>query len=148
MRARASQTVATAGEDGGDLALIRALRLAAAGCWTRAERSVGEACEPPAAGEAGRLLRVLLQGLALGARRPLRAGLVGQPDLTADERALLQLVAAAADHDKWLLEASVCWLVRPAAAATVKCAAGRLGALLRHHAVQRPLPERIASGAS
>lgn len=147
MRASASQTAATAGE-AGRRALIRAFRLAAAGCWTRAERSVREACEPQVAAEAGRLLRVLLQGLALGARRPLRAGLVGQPELTVDERALLQLVAAAAEDDAALRDASAAWLVRPVAAVAVARAAGRLGTLLERHAVQRPVPGRIASGAS
>ena len=106
----------------------------------------------PGARPAGRwrppFFRVLVQGLALGARRPLRLGFVGAPALTHDERALLQVIVAARLGDAALLEASAAWMVRPAAAPWVMRAAAGLAELLPPHADQRPLPARIASGES
>jgi hypothetical protein len=94
------------------------------------------------------LFRVLLQGLALGARRPLRLGLVGVPAFTHDECAVLQVIAAARQGDTALLEARVAWLVRPVAARPVARAAIGLAELLPAHADQRPSPARIAAGES
>lgn len=122
-------------EDGAAL-VVRALRLAAGpGCWPLVERMLRDACgsardDGPAA---ACLFRILLQGLALGARRPLRLGFMGAPELTHDERSLLQVIAAAQAGDAALLEATAIWLARPAAAPSVARAAAGFGELLAAH---------------
>lgn len=144
-------------EDGAGVALVvRALRLAAGpGCWPLVERVFRDACGPGGGIAASCLFRILLQGLALGARRPLRLGFIGAPELSHDERALLQMVAAAQRGHTALLEASAIWLARPAGAASVARAASGLAELLALNgallpaapvqAVQRPLSARIAA---
>jgi hypothetical protein len=115
--------------DGDGAALVvRALRLAAGpGCWPLVERMFRDVCGPgggPGDGTAACcLFRILLQGLALGARRPLRLGFMGAPELTHDERSLLQVVAAAQAGDAALLDATAIWLARPMAVASVARAA-------------------------
>jgi len=112
-------------EDGVGAALVvRAVRLAAGlGCWALVEGVFRDACCAGGGIAASRLFLILLQGLALGARRPLRLGFIGAPELTHDERALLQMVAAAQRGDTALLEASAAWLAGPASAASVARAA-------------------------
>lgn len=130
-------------EDGAAL-VVRALRLAAGpGCWPLVERMFRDVCG--AGRGAGRgagqgdgaaaacLFRILLQGLALGARRPLRLGFMGAPELTHDERSLLQVIAAAQAGNTALLDATAIWLARPAAASSVARAAAGFGELLAAH---------------
>jgi hypothetical protein len=138
--------------------LVRALRLAAGpGCWPLVERVFRDMCGPRSGAAAARLFRILLQGLALGARRPLRLGFVGAPELSHDERSVMQMIAAAQSGDVHLLNATAAWLARPAAAGSVARAAAGLaellaaqGALLcvplpEDQLVQRPHSARIAS---
>jgi hypothetical protein len=138
--------------------LVRALRLAAGpGCWPLVERVFRDMCGPSSGAAAACLFRILLQGLALGARRPLRLGFVGAPELSHDEKAVMQMIAAAQAGDDHLLEATAIWLARPAAVASVARAASGLAELLAargavlssvlldDQAVQRPLSGRIAS---
>ncbi len=139
---------------------LRALRLAAlAGCWPLVERAFRDACGAGESRAAACLLRILLQGLALGARRPLRLGMPGMAAPSHDEAALLQLIAAAQHGERALLEAGASWLARPVAATTLACAARGLGEVLAQagavlpapqpdQAVQRPLSGRIAAAAS
>ena len=119
-------------EDGAGVALvIRALRLAAGpGCWPLVERVFRDAYGPGDGAAATCLFRVLLQGLALGARRPLRLGFVGAPELSHDERSLLQVVAAAQGGDQVLLDAGIAWLVRPRFAGPVGRTVAELGRLM------------------
>ncbi len=122
-------------EDGAAL-VVRALRLAAGpGCWPLVERMFRDVCGPgPDGGAAAAcLFRILLQGLALGARRPLRLGFMGAPELTHDERSLLQVIAAAQAGNTALLDATAIWLARPAAASSVARAAAGFGELLAAH---------------
>lgn len=146
-------------EDGAGVGLlVRALRLAAGpGCWPLVERVFRDICGPGNGAAAARLFRILLQGLALGARRPLRLGFVGAPELSHDERSVMQMIAAAQSGDGFLLEATANWLARPAAAGSVARAASGLAELLAargavlssalpdDQVVQRPLSARIAS---
>lgn len=150
MRSAAERAASLGAREAGNGApLVQALRLAAgAGCWPRVELVFHGACGTSGRTEAACLFRVLLQGLALGARRPLRLGFAGQRGVTHDERALLQLIEAAGQGDAALVEAGVAWLVRPAAATTVTRAAAGLAALLARHPGQRPSPARIVSSES
>ncbi len=130
---------ASAEADGAAL-VVRALRLAAGpGCWPLVERMFRDVCGAGrGAGQgdgaaAACLFRILLQGLALGARRPLRLGFMGAPELTHDERSLLQVIAAAQAGNTALLDATAIWLARPAAASSVARAAAGFGELLAAH---------------
>lgn len=137
--------------------LVRALRLAAGpGCWPLIGRAFRDICGPVCGTAACHLFRVLLQGLALGARRPLRLGFVGAPELTHDERAVLQMIAAAQRDHIDLVTASARWLARPAVAdalartafelAEVLAANGlRLSAELPVYTRQRPPAGLIAA---
>lgn len=119
-------------EDGAAL-MVRALRLAAGpGCWPLVERMFRDLCGPGQGDGAAAacLFRILLQGLALGARRPLRLGFMGAPELTHDERSLLQVIAAAQAGDAALLDATAIWLARPMAVASVARAVTGFGELL------------------
>lgn len=137
--AAAASTDVDGPEDGAAL-VVRALRLAAGpGCWPLVERMFRDVCgsgSRPGQGDgaaAACLFRILLQGLALGARRPLRLGFMGAPELTHDERSLLQVIAAAQAGDTALLDATATWLARPAAAPSVARAAAGFGELLAAH---------------
>lgn len=148
------------GAGAGAALVLRALRQAAlTGCWPRVELAFRDACGAADSRAAACLLRVLLQGLARGARRPLRAGLPGTPAPSHDESALLQLIAAAQHGEAARLAAGACWLARPVGAGTLAAAAHGLGAVLARsgvvlprprsdQAVQRPLSGRIAAAAS
>lgn len=119
-----------AGRDAGVALVVGALRLAAGpDCWPLIGRAFRDAYGPDDGVTAACLFHVLLQGLALGARRKLRLGLPGAATLTPDERAVVQLIAAAQAGDQGLLEAGLLWLVRLRAAGSVArtaCALGRL----------------------
>lgn len=146
--------------DGGAGLVVSALRLATGpGCWPLVERGFRDVCGAARGKAASCVFRVLLQGLALGARRPLRLGFLGAPGISPDERSLLQMIAAAQHGELFLVEASARWLVRPSAAGSVARAAVHFAELLAADgarvtsdlpadAVQRPPSARIAAAGS
>lgn len=148
-----------AGADAAAL-VIHALRVAAGfGCRPLVERGLRDVCGAAEGRTASCLLRVLVQALALGARRKLRLGLPGAPGLSHDEVAILQMIAAAQHGERALLDAGASWLVRAATAPILIAIVEGLGDTLaraglvlpasgRAQAVQRPPSARIAAGAS
>ena len=128
---RSADAVPVTRDETGIVLVVRALRLAAGpGCWPLVGRAFRDAYGPGDGVVAACLFRILLQGLALGARRPLRLGFVGAPELTHDERSLVQVIAAAQGDDRSLLDSGIVWLVRPRFAASVARTATELGRLM------------------
>lgn len=127
----AADGVPAARQEAGVALVVRAVRLAAGpGCWPLIDRAFRDAYGRRDGVAAACLFRILLQGLALGARRKLRLGFPGVPELTPDERALVQLIAAAQGGDRMLLEAALLWLARPGFAGPVARTARELGRLM------------------
>jgi hypothetical protein len=82
-----------------------------------------------------------LKALGYACRRPLAIGLPSSLAVTADERRVLTLVAAAQAAAPALFEAHLCWLARPDQSQVLRIATGALAAALHVHDLQLSLPD-------
>jgi hypothetical protein len=85
-----------------------------------------------------------LCALAYVGRRRLQMGYPGYAALTADERRLLTLLAAAQANDETRFEAHLRWLARAELQPALAIAARALGTALKTHGLQLPLPAAVA----
>jgi len=81
-----------------------------------------------------------LNALAYASRRRLSVGLPGGMALTADERQVLTLIAAAQNDRPALFQAHLSWLARGDARPTLAIGARALAAALNAHALRLTLP--------
>ena len=77
--------------------------------------------------------RAFLQSLAHGGRRKLRVGPPGSRQMTADETAVIALIAAAQADDATRLDAHLCWLARGEAQVLVAIMTRALATALAVH---------------
>jgi len=138
----------------GETLLIRALRRAAAGhegcALTRRDFAIAF---PGDADEVFVTFRAFLGTLAHGGRRKLRIALPGSALTMPDETLLIALLAAAQQGDDELVDAYLCWLVRPGARASVAITTRALATALAVHgywliATSAPHPPTLRAGPS
>ena len=84
-----------------------------------------------------------LQALAIASRKPLTIGAPGCPQITADERQALTLIAAAQAKAPAMLEAHLRWIAIPEKRLLLRIAANALARALAVNAMVLDLPERI-----
>jgi len=84
-----------------------------------------------------------LQALALASRRPLTIGAPGCPEITADERQALTLLAAAQSDASAMLEAHLRWIALPEKRTVLEIATHALARALLVNDMHLDLPEHI-----
>jgi hypothetical protein len=127
----------------GSRLLVDALRRAAAGhahCGLT-ERDFAMAF-PGDGREVFATFQTFLQAIARAGRRRLRAAHPGSALLTADERLLLAVIAAAQHADEPRLDAHLCWLARAEGRRLIALAARALATAFAVHGYWLPVPAR------
>jgi hypothetical protein len=84
-----------------------------------------------------------LQALGFSSRRPLTIGAPGCPEITADERQTLTLLAAAQADAPATLEAHLRWIALPEKRTVLEIATHALARALLINGMQLDLPEHI-----
>jgi hypothetical protein len=92
-------------------------------------------------------LCTFLKALGFASRRHLMMGKPGCPEITADERQVLTLIAAAQAATPALFEAHLRWMTRPPQRHVLKIAAGALGTALKVNQLCLALPDADAPAA-
>jgi hypothetical protein len=85
-----------------------------------------------------------LQALAVSSRRPLTIGAPGCPEITADERQALTLLAAAQADAPAMLEAHLRWIAIPEKRTLLEIATSALARALAVNGMHLDLPQQIS----
>ena len=103
-------------------------------------REFGDACGEDAA-EVFATFCTFLKALGFACRRRLAIGEPGAPAVTADERQVLTLIAAAQAATPALMEAHLRWLTEPDRRHVLQIAAGALANALKANELRLALPK-------
>lgn len=98
-------------------------------------------------GDAGPALSALwsfMKALDGGTRRVLAIGAPGSPKITADERQMLTVIAAAQADESGLVEANLCWLSRPGPRDALRRAVATLAVVLARHDQRLTRPDCVS----